>query len=113
MKKYLAFTIFLALFPQMAAAYDYPTVDRVEYVHACMRDNEGPKQEMVYKCSCAIDAIAKEMPYEEYVESSTAANAFSMGGERGEAFRSAESAKKIADKFRDLQSRAKKNCFIH
>jgi hypothetical protein len=113
MKKNLTFAVCLALLSPVAAAYDYPTVDRVEYVHACMRDNEGPKQEMVYKCSCVIDAIAKEMSYEDYVESSTAANAFSMGGERGEAFRSAESAKTMADKFKDLQSRAKKNCFIH
>jgi hypothetical protein len=98
--------------PGIAAAYDYPTVDRVEYVHGCMRDNPGPNQEMVYKCSCVIDAIAKEMSYEEFVDTSTSANAFSIGGERGELVRNYDPTKKMAEKFRDLQAKAKKGCFI-
>ena len=105
------FTLFACL-PSIAAAYDYPTVDRVEYVHGCMRDNPGPHQEMIYKCSCVIDALAKEMSYEEFVDTSTAVNAFSIGGERGELVRNFEPTKKMAEKFRDLQSKAKKGCFI-
>jgi hypothetical protein len=115
MKKTLLCTSLLTLFaclPSIAAAYDYPTVDRVEYVHGCMRDNPGPHQEMIYKCSCVIDALAKEMSYEEFVDASTAANAFSIGGERGELVRNFEPTKKMAEKFRDLQSKAKKGCFI-
>ena len=115
MKKTLLCTSLLALaacLPNIAAAYNYPTVDRVEYVHACMRDNPGPNQEMIYKCSCVIDAVAKEMSYEEFVDTSTAANAFSIGGERGELVRNFDPTKKMAEKFRDLQSKAKKGCFI-
>jgi hypothetical protein len=104
--------VLAACLPNIAAAYDYPTVDRVEYVHACMRDNPGPNQEMMYKCSCVIDALAKEMSYEEFVDASTAAYAFSIGGERGELVRNSGPTKKMAEKFRDLQSKAKKGCFI-
>ena len=106
------FLVLAAVLPSVAAAFDYPTVDRVEYVHACMRDNPNQSQVMVYKCSCVIDAIAREMPYEEFVESSTAANAFTIGGERGETVRNYAPAKKMADTFKALQSKAKKSCFI-
>jgi len=115
MKKTLLCSSLIALvecLPNSAAAYDYPTIERVEYVHACMRDNPGPNQEMIYKCSCVIDALAKEMPYEEFVDISTAANAFSIGGERGEMVRNSGPTKKMAEQFRDLQSKAKKGCFI-
>jgi hypothetical protein len=95
-----------------AAAHDYPTVDRVEYVHVCMRDNPGPSQEMVYKCSCLIDAIAKRMSYDEFVDGSTAVNAYTIGGERGETMRSYAHAKTLADRFREVQAAAKKSCFI-
>ena len=98
--------------PMAAAAYDYPTVDRVEYVHACMRDNPGQPQAMVYKCSCLIDTIARQMSYEEFVDASTAANAYTIGGERGETVRAYLPAKQMADRFRDMQSRGKKSCFF-
>ena len=106
------FLVLTAVFPGSAAAFDYPTIDRVEYVHACMRDNPGQTQVMVYKCSCVIDAIAKKMSYDEFVESSTAANAFTIGGERGETVRNSAPTKKMADKFKEIQSKAKKGCFI-
>ncbi len=101
-----------AALPSIALAFDYPTVDRVEYVHTCMRDNPGQSQEMIYKCSCVVDAIARQMSYEEFVESSTAAYAYTIGGERGETVRAYTPAKKMADRFREVQSRAKKSCFI-
>lgn len=109
---HLLFPVLTAALPGNAAAFDYPTVDRVEYVHACMRDNPGQGQVMVYKCSCVIDAIARKMPYDEFVEASTAANAFTIGGERGETVRGSAPTKKMADKFKELQSVAKKGCFI-
>lgn len=114
MKRLLQSLILLAtgVVPAVAWAYDYPTVDRVEYVHACMRDNTGPPQEMIYKCSCTIDAISRQMTYEDFVESSTAAYAYTIGGERGETVRAYLPAKQMADHFKDVQSRAKKSCFI-
>ncbi|HEX7043486.1 MAG TPA: hypothetical protein VF203_02615 [Burkholderiales bacterium] len=94
-----------------AWAYDYPTVDRVEYVLECLRNNGG-QQEYLYKCSCAIDAIAKELPYEEYVESSTAARYQSLAGEQGGLFRDPEPAKRMAKKYTELQKRVKRQCDI-
>ena len=115
MNKAVALLIFPALasaLPGRAAAFDYPTVDRVEYVHVCMRDHPEQAQVMVYKCSCVIDAIAKQMTYEQFVESSTAANAYTIGGERGETVRASAPAKKLNDKFKEIQAKARKSCFI-
>lgn len=96
-----------------ADSHNYPTVDRIEYVHICQRDNaEYPPREMLYKCSCVIDAIAKVMPYDEYVESSTAYYASSIAGERGEIIRNESTSHGLAIRFKKLQSMAKKGCFV-
>lgn len=108
----LIFPLLALALPGRAAAFDYPTVDRVEYVHVCMRDHPDQAQAMVYKCSCTIDSIARQMTYDEFIASSTAANAFSIGGERGETVRAYAPGKKLADKFREIQAKAKKGCFI-
>ena len=92
---------------------DYPTVDRIEYVHICQRDNaERPAHEMLYKCSCVIDAIAQELTYDQYVESSTAFYAFSIAGERGQVIRNEATSRGLADHFKSLQIKAKKGCFV-
>ena len=108
----LVFPVLALALPERAAAFDYPTVDRIEYVHVCMRDHPEQARVMVYKCSCVIDSIAKQMSYEEFIESSTAANAYTIGGERGETVRNYAPAKKLADKFKDIQAKARKGCFI-
>ncbi len=53
--------------PGRHRANDFPTVDRVLYVQECMKTNPGPSYEMVNKCSCALDALAREVKYEDYV----------------------------------------------
>ena len=70
---------------------DFPTVDRVLYVQECLRAHPGPQFEMINKCSCALDAFAKEVTYDDYVTISTVSNARSIGGERGGAIRDAPS----------------------
>lgn len=95
-----------------AAAFDYPTAERVNYVMACMRDNPGPHYEMVNKCSCAIDALARDVSLDDFVAMSTAANANTIGGERGSYIRDSEALQAQIRKFRDLQAVAKKGCFI-
>jgi hypothetical protein len=97
--------------PAIAAENDFPTTDRVEFVLECMKDNEG-KYEYLYKCSCAIDAIAKEMKYEEYVDSSMSLRNQTLGGERGSIFRDPESVKDQAKKYKALRESANKQCFI-
>lgn len=92
-------------------ANNYPTVDRVEYVLECLRDNGG-EQEYLYKCSCAIDAVAKQLKYEDYVEASTAARHQRLAGERGGLFRDPEPAKKMAKKYREVLQQAKQQCRV-
>ncbi|MGB8855485.1 MAG: hypothetical protein WCC58_02310 [Burkholderiales bacterium] len=101
----------LCCLPTVASAHDYPTADRVEYVLECMKDNEG-KYEYVYKCSCAIDAIAKEMPYEEYVDSSMSLRNQNLQGNRGAMFRDPESVKDMAKKYKAVRESANKQCLI-
>lgn len=95
-----------------AAAHDYPTAERVNFVMACMRDNPGPHYEMINKCSCTIDALARDVSLDDFVAMSTATNANSIGGERGSYIRDSEGLQVQIRKFRDLQIAAKQGCFI-
>jgi hypothetical protein len=92
---------------------DYPTTDRVVFVMACMRDHPGNHFEMINKCSCAIDAIARDLPFESYTSMSTALNANTIGGERGGYIRDTELLQGDIRKFRQLTTKAKKDCFIN
>ena len=98
--------------PGWAQAFDYPTAERVVFVESCMRQHPGGHYEMLNKCSCVIDAIARELPYDDYVTMSTIANANTIGGERGSAIRDVESLQVQARKFRQLQAQAGKSCMI-
>lgn len=95
------------------AANDFPTVERVEYVLECMRNNPGPRQEMLYKCSCTLDELSKIYTHEQFVDGSTVANALSIGGERGAVLCDSESAKEVAMSFRATVNKAKKACFLN
>jgi hypothetical protein len=95
------------------AANDFPTVDRVLYVQECMRQHPGPFYEMVNKCSCALDALASEVSYDDYVSMSTMANATSIGGERGGVIRDNEPAQAQIKRYKALQSKVQKGCFIN
>jgi len=96
-----------------AHANDFPTVDRVLYVQECMRAHPGNHYEMVNKCSCALDNLAREVKFDDYVTMSTAANANSMGGERGNAIRDVDVMQVEIKRFRELQAKVKKGCFIN
>jgi len=96
-----------------ARANDFPTADRVLYVEECIRANPGPYFEMVNKCSCAIDAIAAEVKFDEYTTMQTISNGMSIGGERGGAIREVPTLQPELKKYRELQSKVKKGCFIN
>lgn len=98
--------------PREPAKHDYPTSDRVSYVFTCMRDHPGNHHEMLSKCSCAIDEIAKELNADQYTASSTVSNAMSIGGERGGTLRDSEGVQVEVRKYRALQTKAKKACFV-
>ena len=95
-----------------ALAHDYPTVDRVLYVQDCMNSHPGPFYEMVNKCSCALDALARELPFDDYTSMMTVTRAMSIGGERGNTIRDTEPLQAQAKRFRELQSKAQSGCFL-
>jgi hypothetical protein len=108
-----ACALLCALAQAPARAYDYPTADRVVFVQACMRDHPGPHYEMLNKCACTLDTIARDLPYDDFVDMSTATNANSIGGERGGAIRDVEPMQVLIRKFRQVQAAAKKSCMIN
>ena len=91
---------------------DFPTHARVEFVLACLRENPGNAQELIYKCSCAIDAVATQVNYDTWVDLSTIANATTIAGERGGVVRDLKDGRKMIARFRELQDKAKKGCFL-
>ena len=95
-----------------AYANDFPTTARVEFVLTCMRESKVPQQESMFKCSCAIDAIADKVSYSQWVDLSTVANGITIAGERGGVMRDLKDGRKLIASFRELQASAKKTCFI-
>jgi len=93
-----------------AFAGDFPTSDRVEYVLECMF-RHGGAQVLLYKCSCAIDNIAKEFSYDDYIEASTIAR--SQGyGQQGAMFRDDDGSRKTASRYRKVQQEAERVCGV-
>ena len=109
--RFLAAAASLAL-AGVAAANDFPTVDRVLYVQECMKNHPGAYYEMVNKCSCALDTLAREVKHEDYVEMNTVVNAMSIGGERGNSLRDNDTVKPQSKRWRELQAKVKGACFI-
>jgi hypothetical protein len=97
--------------PLSVLANDFPTTSRVEYVLECMKTHNG-KYEYLYKCSCAVDEIAKQVPFDEYVEISTALRHQTMGGQRGAEFRDPVNVKEMAGKYKTIEGRAANACFV-
>lgn len=101
-----------ALVCMPCSANDFPTVGRVEYVLECMRDHTGGQFELLNKCSCAIDRLAKQYRYEEFVEAQTMAKSVSIAGERGSTMRDNEQAQTAAKRFRASVAGASRACFL-
>ena len=97
--------------PRAGLAYDYPTVDRVEFVLECMQRNEG-KQEFLYKCSCVVDELAQKYSYDDFVEAATAARYQTLGGERGGVFRDPADTRESAKRYLQARSEAMKRCAV-
>lgn len=102
----------ILLFAPFAHANDFPTRARVEFVLTCMRESKAPPQESIYKCSCAIDAIADKVRYSTWVDLSTVKDGISIAGERGGIMRDLKDGRKMIASYRELQENAKKRCFI-
>jgi hypothetical protein len=88
----------------------YPTSDETFYVLACMEMN-GQNAEGMQKCSCAINAIEAQIPYEQYSEAALVFAMRQAGGERAALYRDTVAMKEIADRFIRAQTRANRQCF--
>jgi hypothetical protein len=95
-----------------AASHDYPTAERVLYVEACMREHPGGHYEMLNKCSCVLDYIARTLTFDDYDTMHTAVLAATIGGERGSLFRDTPQMQDKIKAFRKLQSDAQASCMI-
>lgn len=94
--------------PVPAAANDYPTAARVDYVIGCMAANGGDQVAM-RRCACAIDAIAERLPYERYERAETAMR-LAEGGGQGAVFRETPFVKTALDALRGAQAEANLRC---
>lgn len=101
----------LAAAPCLAAGNDFPTQARVEYVLECM-GNQPASPDAMYKCSCAIDAIAAKVTYEQWVDLATVAKALTIAGERGGVLRDMKDGRKLAGTYQSIQQEARKRCFL-
>jgi hypothetical protein len=104
--------LLMALMATGASANDFPTAERVLGVQACMQQHQGPFYEMLHKCACALDEVATQLSFAEYVELSTIANAMTIAGERGNGMRDNESLKAPFARFKQIKREAEKACFI-
>jgi lysyl-tRNA synthetase class II len=100
----------LVLFTGTAAANDYPTVARADYVFACMASN-GQSRQVLEQCACSIDVIASQMAYTDYVEVETIMQMRQMGGDKGTLFRVGPRMKEMFGTFKRAQAEAEIRCF--
>jgi hypothetical protein len=94
------------------AKNDYPTAARADYVLGCMAAN-GNTREALFKCSCAIDTIAGQLPYEDYERAETALSLQVGGGVGGRVglFRDPPEIKAVLERLREAQAEANLTCF--
>ena len=93
-----------------AVANDFPTEARVDYVLGCMASN-GQTYLAMQKCSCSIDVIAEQIPYDEYEEVETIVRMHETRGELGVLFRTDKSLEEQLQNFRSVQADASLQCF--
>jgi hypothetical protein len=104
--------LLLLLLPGAAAANDFPTQARVEFVLGCMTEQGGQSYDNLYKCVCLVDAIAAEMSHDEFAEAQVFSQLRSTPGERGGVFRDPDQARTLSDKLAAVIERGKAGCLI-
>lgn len=112
MKAMRPILLFLILFSPLCHANDFPTAARVQFVLECMRDHKGGEFELLNKCSCTIDRLAKKYKYDAFVEEETMSKSVTIAGERGSTMRDNEEAQKEARKYRAAVLEAGRACFL-
>jgi hypothetical protein len=95
-----------------AAPADYPTAALTDYVFGCMASN-GQTREALERCSCSIERIAEDLPYEDYEQAETVLRMqlVPSGDDRMVMFRTSAWAKEKVDALRRAQVAAEFACF--
>ncbi len=106
-----ALAVLVAL-PLTTLANDYPTLERVDHVLTCMRQNGGQTVDNLYHCACEIDIIAQHLPFADFSEARTYEIYKRMPGDKGGLFRDNARADEVVDKLEAARADAKKRCFI-
>jgi hypothetical protein len=94
-----------------AAANDFPTAARADYVLGCLAAN-GNTRLALERCACSLDAIAEQIPYARYEEADTALRMQAGNlGERGAMFRDPPGVRAAVEELRRAQAEATLRCF--
>lgn len=91
-------------------ANDFPTSDRVVYVLNCLQELGRSSMDDLQTCSCRVDSVASEMPFETYGYAKTYNRNKKMSGEKGGVFRDNESGKKLSKQLAEVEDAAKAQC---
>lgn len=102
--------ILLLGFSSVVTANDFPTRDRVEYVLNCLQDMGRNSMDDLQTCSCRIDSIASNMPFETYGYAVTYNRNKRMTGEKGGVFRDNKSGKLFSKELDEAQDTANRQC---
>lgn len=107
----------ILLFPGWLMAFvchanDFPTPGRVDFVLECMSERSGGRFELLNKCSCAVDRLAEQYKYDDFVEAQTMAKSVTIAGERGSTLRDNEDAQQAARHYRAAVAAAAQACFL-
>ena len=97
--------------PAQEMGNDYPTQARVEYVIQCMH-KYGDKEnyDTMYGCVCAVDKVAKRIPYNNFVSTSTLAVMINTPGEKGGVFRDAPGGRSAIRSFKKYIANTEQSC---
>ena len=95
-----------------AADNNYPTLDRVDSVLTCMKENGGQNIDNMQRCSCQIDIIMQTVSFDEFTEARTYEIYKQMPGEKGSLFRETDRAKELAQRLTDARADARKRGFV-
>ena len=88
----------------------YPTQTKVQYVLQCMEVN-GKTPEMLQKCSCGIDTIESELPFDTYEMADTGLQLANAPGARAAQLRSVNTVKDAVQALRRAQADSNLKCF--
>jgi hypothetical protein len=96
----------------LAAPAAYPTEALAEYVLGCMGAN-GQTPDMLRRCACSIDHIARKLSYDDYVKAETVLRLQQVpGGAPNTAiYRNSPWSQEIIDRLRTAQVEAEDECF--